>query len=68
MSLYMYLIWKASKGRFKPGKIILNWCPIERDYDGIPILYDHEGNIVESNGTPRILFEKKLKFLIGRKK
>jgi hypothetical protein len=51
MSLYMYLIWKANKGRFKPGPIILNWCPIERDSDGIPILY---------NGQPKILFEKQI--------
>jgi hypothetical protein len=49
MSLYMYIIWKANNGRFKPGKITLRWCPLERDEDGIPILYD---------GRPKILFEK----------
>lgn len=40
MSMYMYLLWKAVKGKFKPGDIILEWCPLERDEDGIPILYD----------------------------
>lgn len=40
MSTYMYLLWKANKGKFKPGKIILEWCPLERDEQGIPILYD----------------------------
>lgn len=38
MSLYMYMLWKANKGRFKPGDIILEWCPLERDEEGIPIL------------------------------
>jgi hypothetical protein len=60
MSLYMYLIWKANKGRFKPGKIILNWCPIDRDADGYPILYDANGNIVQEGGQPRILYEKEI--------
>lgn len=40
MSMYMYLLWRASKGKFKPGDIILEWCPLERDEEGIPILYD----------------------------
>lgn len=67
MSMYMYLIWKANKGRFKPGKIILNWCPIERDNDGIPILYDDQGNIVESGGTPRIIMEKEIEIPYRKK-
>lgn len=49
MSLYMYLLWKANKGRFKPGKLVLKWCPIERDEEGIPVLYD---------GVPKILREE----------
>lgn len=57
MSLYMYLIWKANRGKYKPGRILLNWCPIERDSDGIPILYDAQGNIVEKGGTPNIIEE-----------
>lgn len=40
MSTYMYMLWKANKGKFKPGKIILEWCPLERDEDGFPVLYD----------------------------
>jgi hypothetical protein len=49
MSLYMYMLWEANKGRLKPGKIKLIWCPIERDEDGIPILYD---------GIPKIIREQ----------
>lgn len=49
MSLYMYMLWKANKGRFKPGKLILKWCPIERDEEGIPVLH---------NGVPKILKEE----------
>lgn len=49
MSLYMYLLCKANAGRFKPGRIILEWCPLERDDDGFPIL---------TNGKPRVKFEK----------
>lgn len=49
MSTYMYLLWKANKGKFKPGKIILEWCPLERDEQGIPILY---------NGVPKVLKEE----------
>jgi hypothetical protein len=49
MSLYMYMLWKASKGKYKIGKIILRWCPLERDKEGIPILYD---------GKPKILKEE----------
>lgn len=51
MSLYMYLVWKANKGRFKPGNITLIWCPLERDEEGIPVLY---------NGLPRILKEERI--------
>ena len=49
MSLYMYMVWKQCKGKYKPGKIILKWCPIERDEDGIPVLYD---------GVPKIIKEE----------
>lgn len=58
MSLYMYLIWKANKGKLKPGKITLNWCPIGRDENGIPILY---------NGEPKILKEMPIEIPYRRK-
>lgn len=58
MSLYMYLIWKANKGKLKPGKIILKWCPIERDEDGYPILHD---------GMPRILKEEDIEIPYRKK-
>lgn len=49
MSMYMYMLWKQLKGKFKPGKIILEWCPLERDEIGVPILY---------NGKPKITKEE----------
>lgn len=58
MSLYMYLLWSANKGKLKPGKIILDWCPLERDEDGIPILYD---------GKPKIKFEKQIELPYRKK-
>lgn len=58
MSLYMYLLWKANKGKLKPGKIILEWCPIERDEDGVPILYD---------GVPKQLFQKNIEIPYRKK-
>lgn len=51
MSTYMYLLWKANKGKFKPGKIVLEWCPLERDEKGFPILYD---------GIPKKLKEEQI--------
>jgi hypothetical protein len=58
MSLYMYLLWKANGGRLKSGKIILEWCPIERDEDGYPILYD---------GKPKQLFQKSIEMPYRKK-
>lgn len=46
MSLYMYMLWKANKGRFKPGELILEHFTLKRDEDKIPIL---------ENGIPVIL-------------
>lgn len=42
MSLYMYLLWKANKGRLKPGELIIEHVHLERDKenDDIPILID----------------------------
>lgn len=58
MSLYMYMVWKQCKGKYKPGKIILKWCPIERDEDGIPVLYD---------GVPRIIKEEDIELSYMKK-
>jgi hypothetical protein len=45
MSLYMYLLWKANKGKFKPGEIIIEHVTLKRDpdNDNIPVL-DNLGN------------------------
>jgi hypothetical protein len=42
MSLYMYLLWKANKGAFKPGDIIIEHIHLKRDplNDNIPVLED----------------------------
>lgn len=40
MSMYMYMLWKANKGRFKPGDIIIEHVDLQRDEDGIPIIKD----------------------------
>lgn len=42
MSLYMYMLWKANKGRFKPGNIIIEHVSLKRnpDNDNIPVLVD----------------------------
>lgn len=46
MSLYMHMIWKENK-HLKVGGLLLDWQPILRDEDGIPILDD--------SGEPTVL-------------
>jgi ATP-dependent exoDNAse (exonuclease V) beta subunit len=58
MSLYMYLLCKANAGRMKPGTIILEWCPLERDEEGFPILYD---------GKPKVKMEKQIELPYRKK-
>lgn len=33
MSMYMYLLWKANKGRFLPGELIIEHVSLKRDVD-----------------------------------
>lgn len=42
MSMYMYLLWKANRGRMKPGEIVIEHISLKRnpDNDGIPVLAD----------------------------
>lgn len=42
MSIYMYLLWKANKGKLKVGDIVIEHVHLERDpnNDDIPILID----------------------------
>lgn len=42
MSLYMYMLWKANKGRFQPGDLIIEHVQLLRDpkNDNIPVLKD----------------------------
>lgn len=58
MSFYMYLLCKANAGRMKPGTIVLEWCPLERDDEGFPILYD---------GKPKVKFEKQIELPYRKK-
>lgn len=46
MSLYMYMLWKANKGKFLPGDLILEHVHLKRDEAGMPIL---------ENGKPVVL-------------
>lgn len=52
MSMYMYMLWKANKGRLIPGDIIIEHKSLLRDEDDRPILKD---------GKPVILSEQKIK-------
>src|SRR6185369_2504195 len=40
MSLYMYMLWKANKGRFQPGEIVIEHINLKRDpnNDNFPVL------------------------------
>jgi len=42
MSLYMYMLWKANKGKLKVGDIVIEHIHLERDSanDNIPVLKD----------------------------
>jgi hypothetical protein len=59
MSLYMYMLWKANKGRFKPGEIVIEHIQIKRDADGIPILDKHNHPIQLSCTEIRLPYLKK---------
>lgn len=54
MSLYMYMLWKANGGKFKPGDIIIEHIHLKRDPedDNIPVLED---------GKPVVLKVEKIK-------
>jgi len=60
MSLYMYMLWKANKGRFKPGDIIIEHLHLKRDpnNDNTPVL---------ENGEPVILKTEKIKLPYRKK-
>ena len=57
MSMYMYMLWKQNK-HLKIGDIILEWTPIERDVEGIPIFY---------KGKPKVIKRKPIKVPYLRK-
>ena len=54
MSLYMYMLWKANKGKLKVGDIIIEHVTLKRDpeNDNIPVLED---------GKPVVLGIKQIK-------
>lgn len=51
MSLYMYLLWKAHRGRYKPGNIIIEHVNLKRDpdNDNIPVLVDGKPVVLSIN-------------------
>lgn len=61
MSLYMYLLWKANKGRFKPGDIVIEHISLKRDpeNDNIPM--------VDENGQPIVLKIEQIKLPYRKK-
>lgn len=60
MSLYMYMLWKANKGRFKPGDIIIEHIQLKRDpdNDNLPILLNGKP-IVEKVTQHKLPYRKK---------
>lgn len=60
MSLYMYLLWKANRGRFLPGDIIIEHIHLRRDIenDNIPILIDDKP-VVEKIEKINLPYRKK---------
>lgn len=60
MSLYMYMVWKANNGRFKPGDIIIEHVTLKRDpdNDNIPVL---------ENGKPVVLKIEQIKLPYRKK-
>lgn len=58
MSLYMYMLWKANKGRFKIGDIVIIHKHLKRDDDGIPIL---------ENSLPVVLKEERIQLPYRKK-
>ena len=68
MSLYMYMLWKANKGRFKPGDIILEWCPLDRDEDGVPILTDGKPHSSRTEVIKLPYLKKEVEAMLNYKK
>lgn len=55
MSLYMYLLWKANKGRFKIGDIIVEHIHLKRNPDDMNL------PILDENGLPVVLKIEQIK-------
>lgn len=64
MSLYMYLLWKANKGKLKPGNITIEHINLERDEEGIPILRDGKPVVKEINIIPIPYLKKEVQDLL----
>jgi hypothetical protein len=60
MSLYMYMLWKANKGKFQPGDIIIEHICLQRDpeNDNIPILVDGKP-VVEKINKIKLPYRRK---------
>jgi hypothetical protein len=60
MSIYMYLLWKANKGKLRPGDIIIEHIHLKRDpeNDNIPILVDDKP-VVEKIETITLPYRRK---------
>lgn len=60
MSLYMYMLWKANKGKLKVGEIVIEHVHLERDVDNdnIPVLRDGKP-VVKKIEQIRLPYRKK---------
>jgi ATP-dependent exoDNAse (exonuclease V) beta subunit len=58
MSMYMYMLWKANKGRFMTGDLILEHKSLLRDADDRPVL---------ESGKPVVVSTQKIKLPYLRK-
>ena len=56
----MYMLWKANKGRFKPGEIVIEHVHLKRDPDdyNVPILEDGKPVILKREEI-RLPYRKK---------
>ena len=54
----MHMLWKANKGRFKIGDIVIIHKHLKRDDDGIPIL---------ENSLPVVLKEERIQLPYRKK-
>jgi hypothetical protein len=64
MSMYMYLLWVDNK-HLKIGDLILDHLQLERDDDGIPVLYDGKPKIIKTTQIKVPYLRKEVKDILN---